>query len=358
MTEQDVLDLINQFIVANGNNEITADVLRPILEAILQQPNDLIGTLSQLQTSDQSNLVNAINEVYDMFGSISDIGIRLYSGTADPNVTPPTEYNIADFYIQRDIDNNPVDLWQYNGLLWVKSLTIGQIINDDITSLNSTWSSEKLSSEIGGGTVTEVTGTSGEITVATGTTTPVISIDTAYTNSRDDYADSKVEDNLSASTTVAPSKTAVNNALSLKADDDEVVKINGNQDIYDEKNFIVSPRVPNTTNGSAAINLDQANAIANQKTITGNVTLDNTYHNCIVKVKATASITVPYGLILNFNAVFDCWSGATATFIQGTNVDIIETALTLLPGKMATLYQDGSTSGLTTEVFKLKGETS
>lgn len=66
MNYQQVLALIQQFIVANGNNEITANVLRPILEAILAQPNELIGDLGDLQTTDQSNLVSAINEVLDV----------------------------------------------------------------------------------------------------------------------------------------------------------------------------------------------------------------------------------------------------------------------------------------------------
>lgn len=122
MTEAEVLQLIQDFIVANGNNEITADVLRPILEEILKQPNLLIGVLSQLQTSDQSNLVNAINEVYGMIGSITDLGVQLHEGTSNPNTTPPSEYNIADFYIQKDLSNNPIQLWQYNGVSWIKQL--------------------------------------------------------------------------------------------------------------------------------------------------------------------------------------------------------------------------------------------
>lgn len=144
MTQQEVLDLINNFIVANGNNEITANVLNPILEEMVNQPNLLIGILSQLQTSDQSNLVNAINEVYNMFGTISDAGIRLYEGTNNPNTTPPAEYNIADFYIEKDLFNNPVKLWQYNGLIWVSMLTIYDIINDGLTGTDTTWSSEKI----------------------------------------------------------------------------------------------------------------------------------------------------------------------------------------------------------------------
>jgi len=65
----------------------------------------------------------------------------------------------------------------------------------------------------GSGTVTNVSGTTDEITVSNPTTTPVVGISSNYTTARDAYADAKVEDNLTASTTVAPSKTAVNTAL-------------------------------------------------------------------------------------------------------------------------------------------------
>ena len=68
-----VLALIQAEIVANGNNEITANVLRPVLEAMLEQPNDLIGDLGDLETSDQSNLVAAINEIIStILPSIND----------------------------------------------------------------------------------------------------------------------------------------------------------------------------------------------------------------------------------------------------------------------------------------------
>jgi len=248
MTEQEVLDLINAFIVANGNNEITANVLNPILEEMVKQPNLLIGVLSQLQTADQTNLVNAINEVYNMFGTISDAGIRLYEGTNNPNTTPPGEYNIADFYIEKDLLNNPVKLWQYNGIIWVSMLTIYDIINDGLTGTNTTWSSDKIVDEIstavaGAGTVTEVTGTDG-VTVATGTTTPIIGLgnitpdsvsavgtvggsNLSGTNTGDNspntnangYADSKVQDSISDGTTdKAPSQNAVFDALALKED--------------------------------------------------------------------------------------------------------------------------------------------
>lgn len=58
-----VLALIQAEIVANGNNEITANVLRPVLEAMLEQPNDLVGVLSDLETSENGNIVEAINSI-------------------------------------------------------------------------------------------------------------------------------------------------------------------------------------------------------------------------------------------------------------------------------------------------------
>jgi len=70
----------------------------------------------------------------------------------------------------------------------------------------------------GNGTVTNVTGVSGETTVANGTTTPVIGIAPAYTTARDAVANGKVMDAIvDGVTTVAPSQNAVFDALALKA---------------------------------------------------------------------------------------------------------------------------------------------
>jgi len=63
MSKQQVLDLINNQITSNGNGEITASVLRPILQSIVNQTNDLSGLLSELNTSDKTNIVNAINSI-------------------------------------------------------------------------------------------------------------------------------------------------------------------------------------------------------------------------------------------------------------------------------------------------------
>lgn len=116
MTQQEVIDLINKWIVTNGNNEITAEVLNPVLQALSEQPNELIGDLEQLNTVAQDNLVNAINEILTEITSNS--GIKLHSGIDDPNDVPPLTYDIADFYIENDILGNPQVLWQYNGIEW------------------------------------------------------------------------------------------------------------------------------------------------------------------------------------------------------------------------------------------------
>ena len=90
-----------------------------------------------------------------------------------------------------------------------------------------------------------------------------------------------------------------------------------------------------------------------QKEIIGNVTLDDSYNGCIVKIKATANITVPATLKPYFNCVFDSWTGFTGTFIVGAGVTISSDGLKLLSEKMATLYKDGAAP-----VYRLKGETS
>ena len=83
-------------------------------------------------------------------------------------------------------------------------------ISDSGTTNKWTNASEKATwNAKGNGTVTSVTGVSGETTVASGTTTPVIGIASAYTTARTNYADSKVLNTLSGSETdKAPSVSA------------------------------------------------------------------------------------------------------------------------------------------------------
>ena len=72
-TPQDLINLINASIITNGNNEITAIVLNPILIDIVTQYDDLIGDLNNLLTTDQSSLVNAINEVFSINTGLTNV---------------------------------------------------------------------------------------------------------------------------------------------------------------------------------------------------------------------------------------------------------------------------------------------
>lgn len=66
--------------------------------------------------------------------------------------------------------------------------------------------------------ISEVTGVSGEITVANGTTAPVIGISPTYTTARNTYADGKVAQSITDGVTdSAPSQNQVFDALALKA---------------------------------------------------------------------------------------------------------------------------------------------
>lgn len=120
MSEADVLALINTWIIANGNNEITADVLRPILVAMLEQPNDKVGELGDLDTVDQSSIVNAINELVNASAS----GFTIHVGSDDPNTTPPGSFGIGDWYIR-----DGIELYQYNGNEWI-------LLSDDAGETN------------------------------------------------------------------------------------------------------------------------------------------------------------------------------------------------------------------------------
>ena len=97
------------------------------------------------------------------------------------------------------------------------SVTPSTLISTDADNALTVGTDSKLFVPESTGTVTNVSGTTDEITVSNSATTPVVGISSAYTSARDAYADAKVADNLTASTTVAPSKTAVNTALDLKA---------------------------------------------------------------------------------------------------------------------------------------------
>lgn len=150
MNDQQIIDLINQWIVENHNNEITANVLNPILIAMVQQPNLLIGDLGDLATEENDNLVDAINWILTQ---ISNGSITIHTGQNNPNDTPPASYTVGDFYSQLDVMNNPLNLWQYTGTDWAR---ISNYIDDNSISPDTTWSSQKISEAIQGDRFTQL----------------------------------------------------------------------------------------------------------------------------------------------------------------------------------------------------------
>lgn len=137
MTEQQVINLINSIIRANGNEEITGSILNSVLLAMVEQPNDLIGDFNNTTVTGDS-VVEKINTLLGLINNVSSI--KVHTGENDPNITPPASYNVADFYAQTSA-GNVIELWQYNGVEWVSQ---NNIIDDNNISANSTYSSEKI----------------------------------------------------------------------------------------------------------------------------------------------------------------------------------------------------------------------
>jgi hypothetical protein len=88
-----------------------------------------------------------------------------------------------------------------------------------------------------------------------------------------------------------------------------------------------------------------------QKTVIGNVTVDNSYNGAIVKVKATANITIPSGLVTGFEFDYATYTGATATLVAGAGVTLnAGTSLILAPKKLGTIWNDG------TNIYEVRGD--
>ena len=79
------------------------------------------------------------------------------------------------------------------------------------------------------------------------------------------------------------------------------------------------------------------------KTINSDSTLDDSYHNCIVRVTANAIITIPQGLREDFNCVFDSIGSVTGTFTEGSGITFSAPFGKLLKNNsMCTLYKTSS----------------
>jgi hypothetical protein len=126
-TYAEVIEQINTYIVANGNNEITANVLNPILKILADFSNNTIGNLEDLTTDENDTIVDALNSLVQNISDINNNGVKLFTGNDNPNTTPPSNYDYADFYMQVDsIDSTPIQLWQWDGFEWSQ---VGSFIN-------------------------------------------------------------------------------------------------------------------------------------------------------------------------------------------------------------------------------------
>lgn len=117
MTQAQVEALINSVVYTNANQEITAALMNPMLIAMLTQPNDAIGDLGDLDTTTQTNLVSAINEVFNIVDSYTT-EITVHTGTNDPNVVPPASFQAPDIY-KRVVAGDVLGVWMYNGTSWI-----------------------------------------------------------------------------------------------------------------------------------------------------------------------------------------------------------------------------------------------
>lgn len=112
----DAIQQIEDYIVENGNEEITADVLRPLLVDLGNAVKGVTGDPANLNTL-ALNLVQAINEVRSI--ALNAQGHKTFTGTVDPNVTPPVGYSLGDYYA-RYTGSTLIGYFQFNGYNWIE----------------------------------------------------------------------------------------------------------------------------------------------------------------------------------------------------------------------------------------------
>lgn len=86
------------------------------------------------------------------------------------------------------------------------------------------------------------------------------------------------------------------------------------------------------------------------KTISANITLDDSFHNSIVRITANSTITVPNTLKADFNCVFDVVGNIMGTFVEGSGATFSAPFGKILKDNgMCTLYR------YTSNIFRLNG---
>lgn len=114
MTLQQLLDYIDARIKQNGNREITAPIDNDVRKAIVNYFADLIGDLSQLNTSSKNSVVEAINAILSTDIDLSnyiqeDKGIELAANKELPQYTGNlNDLKTTGFWRGYNLTNEPI----------------------------------------------------------------------------------------------------------------------------------------------------------------------------------------------------------------------------------------------------------
>ena len=114
MTKAQLIAYINAWIKDNNNKEITAAIMRDVLDKIVQFIDDNVGEVQDLVEGE--TVIGAINLLFQMFEDLDVVHpINKFEGTNNPNNVPPLAYNVGDLYVR-----NGNQLFQYNGSSWIR----------------------------------------------------------------------------------------------------------------------------------------------------------------------------------------------------------------------------------------------
>lgn len=84
--------------------------------------------------------------------------------------------------------------------------------------------------------------------------------------------------------------------------------------VYGSKGFWVDSSI----RGTDILDSYSQSLLLGSKSISGNTTIDNSYHNKIVRITASCTITIPAGLRTDFNCTFEVIGAYTAQFVDGS----------------------------------------
>ena len=116
------LATIITWITDNNNKEITAAIMRDVLKTLLDFSDENIGDTANL--FQENNTVDAINELYSLVNGINiNAPLRVFSGTDNPNITPPiTSFAAPDIYVRQD--GALKNVYMFDGNNWVQIMNV------------------------------------------------------------------------------------------------------------------------------------------------------------------------------------------------------------------------------------------